>query len=157
MSLSGRLVISFEAKRKEAGKRGRQRTERYVIKLTFVFLFGSLLSRVRQQTSSILASPCVLPRVFPRFLTLQEWQERAGNAGGIGIEDGGVDEDQGQNNHDDAGGPGDHVEGQVLVYSPIRSRRLISRRMKISTTGSQTPFATCEKTRIFRAAPSGKE
>ena len=44
---------------------------------------------------------------------------------------------------------------KVLVCSPIRSRRLIRRRIKISTTGSQTPLATCEKIRIFNRGALG--
>ena len=47
------------------------------------------------------------------------------------------------------------LKAQVLMCSPIRSRRLISSKIKIRTTGSQTPLATCEKTRIFNSGALG--
>ena len=50
------------------------------------------------------------------------------------------------------------LKRQLFTCSPIRSRRLISSKMKISTTGSQTPLATCEKNQDLperRAAESG--
>ena len=49
------------------------------------------------------------------------------------------------------------LKRQLFTWSPIRSRRLISSNMKISTTGSQTPLATCERPGFSRAAPAESE
>jgi hypothetical protein len=43
----------------------------------------------------------------------------------------------------------------VLTYSPIKSRRFTSSKIKISTTGSQTPLPTCEKIKIFHNGAFG--
>ena len=45
----------------------------------------------------------------------------------------------------------------LFTYSPMSSLRLISRRMKISTTGSQTPLATCERSRILNSGAFGNQ
>src|SRR5882757_7656427 len=45
---------------------------------------------------------------------------------------------------------------RVLTYSPIRSRRLTNNKMKINTTGSQMPFPTCEKIKIFHNGAFGR-
>src|SRR5258708_7854188 len=43
----------------------------------------------------------------------------------------------------------------VFTYSPIKSRRFTSSKMKITTTGSQKPLPTCEKIRIFHSGAWG--
>ena len=42
-----------------------------------------------------------------------------------------------------------------FTYSPIKSRRFTSNKMKISTTGNHTPLPTCEKIKIFHNGALG--
>ena len=44
---------------------------------------------------------------------------------------------------------------RLFTCSPINSRRLMSRIIKISTMGSQTPLATCDRTRIRQSGALG--
>ena len=55
------------------------------------------------------------------------------------------DQDKGEGGDDDCRGPGDDVEQRELVYLPISSCLLISCSMKTRTSGSRTPFRTCER------------
>ncbi len=43
----------------------------------------------------------------------------------------------------------------VFTCSPIRSLRFTSSRMKMITIGSQMPFPTCEKMKIFQRGTCG--
>jgi len=72
---------------------------------------------------------------------------KAGNASGM--EDADVDEDEGKNDHGYGGDQATTLKVRVFTMSPIKSRRFTNKRMKTRTTGSQTPFPTCERTRIY--------
>ena len=78
-------------------------------------------------------------------------KQRARESRARWIVDGGVKKHERERDHDDAHPQAITLKLSVLVCSPIKSRRLISSRMKISTTGSQMPLATCERTRIFNS------